>query len=337
MNLKKKYLKLRLPNNTEPIKQQKGAKMKKIPVLILLGFCSFIYAQEFPVLKGDYLGQTPPGDIPVVFAPEIVSSNDSEHSSPAFSPDGNEIFWWVIKLPSHNDEKYVFKGMTMQRVQDKWTAPDETAYCGVPFFSQDGKRLYFGYSEPLPVGKAEGPYYIEKQGNNWSEVKTLGLIARYPELKFANDPTLTRNGTLYFLGYAEGPKNNYGIYRSELINGEYRKPELLPRSINLPTFLNWTPFIAPDESYLLFSSNRSGSLDDYGDLYISFRIADGNWTEPVNLGDQVNTSWQETTPMLSPDSKYLFFTRETPNHGKDVFWVSANIIDKLREKSNEKK
>ena len=76
----------------------------------------------------------------------------------------------------------------------------------------------------------------------------------------------------------------YGIYRAELINGEYAKPELLPRSINLPPFLNWAPFIAPDESYLLFSSNRTGSLDEYGDLYISRRQADGSWTDPVSSG-----------------------------------------------------
>jgi len=123
------------------------------------------------------------------------------------------------------------------------------------------------------------------------------------------------------LVHAPGPLNDSGIYRAEFINGEYARPELLPRSINLPPFLNWAPFIAPDESYVLFSSNRAGSLDDAGDLYISRRLADGGWTDPVSLGEPVNSREQEWFPRLSPDGKYLFFTRPTPGHDQDVYWV----------------
>ena len=125
-------------------------------------------------------------------------------------------------------------------------------------------------------------------------------------------PTIARNGSLYFGAYTPGPLNDYGIYRAELVNGEYAKPELLPRSINLPPFLNWTPFLAPDESYLLFSSNRRDPEHDGGDLYVSRRLADGSWTDPVSLGEPVNTDRQERLPVLSNDGKYLFFTRPTP-------------------------
>ena len=119
--------------------------------------------------------------------------------------------------------------------------------------------------------------------------------------------SITRNGTLYFMGYTPGTLNDYGIYRTELVHGEYAKPELLPRSINLPPFLNWTPFIAPDESYLLFSSNRRDPEHDDGDLYT-----------------------QERFPSVSLDGKYLFFTRWTPDHDEDVFWVDAVSIPALR-------
>jgi Tol biopolymer transport system component len=146
---------------------------------------------------------------------------------------------------------------------------------------------------------------------------------------------VTRTGTLYFIGHAPGGmRNDFGIYRSELVNGEYAKPQLLPRSINLPPALNWAPFIAPDESYLLFSSNRTGSLDDYGDLYISRRLADGNWTDPVSLGEPVNTPRQEVFPGLSPDGKYLFFARDTPGRGNDIYWVDAATIPALRSSNN---
>jgi Tol biopolymer transport system component len=136
------------------------------------------------------------------------------------------------------------------------------------------------------------------------------------------------------MSHLEGPYNSIGIYRAEFINGEYAKPEPLPRSINKEDFLNWTPFIAPDESYLLFSSNRHNPEKDAGDLYISYRSSDGSWSEPLNIGAPVNTIDQERFPMLSPDGKYLFFTRPTAEYHQDVFWVSAKTIKHLKTNYN---
>lgn len=133
------------------------------------------------------------------------------------------------------------------------------------------------------------------------------------------------------MSHLEGPMNGDGIYRAEFINGEYTKPEPLPLSINKAGFLNWTPFIAADESYLLFSSNRKDPNNDGGDLYISLHLIDGSWTNPVNLGEAVNSPGQERFPMLSPDGKHLFFTRPTSEFHQDVFWVNAKIIDELRK------
>ncbi|MBN1363231.1 MAG: PD40 domain-containing protein [Syntrophaceae bacterium] len=109
-----------------------------------------------------------------------------------------------------------------------------------------------------------------------------------------------------------------------------QKPELLPPTINAPgDNLNWTPFIAPDESCLIFCSN--------GDLYICFRKPDGSWTDRVNLGEPINSKERERFPVVSPDGKYLFFTRWTPDHDEDVFWVSAGIIGKLKAKAIQEK
>jgi hypothetical protein len=315
--------------------------MKKHLLLLLFVFNSFVYAQEFPVLKGDYLGQAPPGDTPIVFARGIVSTDNTlSHSAPAFSPDGNEVFWLLNRPPRGKGGKWLSPMMmTMRRVGDVWTAPVVAPFLGEPVFSIDGKRFYFTHCPTLDT-KDVGPYFVEKKGNSWSEPKSVGLIARFPELQFVYDLSIARNGTLYILSYAAGQSDNYGnhygIYRAELINGEYAKPELLPPGINKPGTLNWTPFIAPDESYLLFSSSRRSS-NDGGDLYVCFRKPDGSWTDAVSLGATINSDKQERFPAVSPDGKYLFFTREIPDHDDDVFWVSAKIIDRLRENNNIKK
>jgi Tol biopolymer transport system component len=94
---------------------------------------------------------------------------------------------------------------------------------------------------------------------------------------------------------------------------------------------NWAPFISPDESYLIFCSTRGLSEYDQGDLFISFHKHDGSWTDPVTLGTTINTNQMERFSTLSPDGKYLFFTRDTEGYDEDVYWVSAKIIDDIKK------
>ncbi|MBP7509930.1 MAG: PD40 domain-containing protein [Prolixibacteraceae bacterium] len=317
--------------------------MKKgflIIVMILIIKSSF--GQEFTDLYGDYLGQTAPGDTPLVFAPGIVSTDSLiEHSAPTFSPDGKEVFWWVVRSPKTSNEKWTSWGMTMRCVEGRWTVPEVTPYYGGPNFSIDGKRLYF--PGLYPDKKTDGPYFIDKQGNDWSHPQKLDIVARFPEIKGAGSFSFTHNGTFYFNGDAGGKEliKESRIFRIKLVNGEYTKLELLPDNINLSPYNNLFPLIAPDESYLIFTSNRKGSLGG-GDLYISFHNIDTDtWTEPINMGEPINTVKEERLPGLSPDGKYLFFTRLTrsgfPDFDHDIFWVSTEVIVRLKEKYNIKK
>jgi ankyrin repeat protein len=279
-------------------------------------------------LSGPYLGQPLPGEMPQVFARGIVSTDDQQHGAPTFSPDGNEVFWQTNRLDS--EKKWHVSVMTARRVGDRWTPPEVSPYGGGPVFSPDGQRLYFDSK-----GEGDDPYYLEKQGDRWGENKYVRIVSRFPELKFAYNVSIARSGTLYFLGHAGGLGlwNDYGLYRAELINGEYTKPELLPPSVNPPGALNWTPFVAPDESYLIFCSRRMIPKDDYGDLYVCFRQPDGTWSDRVSLGAPINSKVLERFPTVSPDGKYLFFTRWTPEHDEDVFWVSAEIVEQVKAKT----
>ena len=317
--------------------------MKKVFLtLILILIVQYSLGQQFTGLHGDYLGQTPPGDTPAVFAPGIVSTMYMEHSTLAISPDGNEIFWWVRPGPKIDSSLYQpdtwISSKTMKRIGDRWTAPTGSPYGGGAAFSPDGKRLFF--SSFMPYNKSNGPYVVEKQGDTWSEPQNIGLVERFPELKSVHSPTITRSGTLYFAADTAGlgRLKDHILYRAKLVNGKYTKLEMLPPSINLPFSLNYSPFIAPDEKFLIFSSNRPGSLDNYGDLYISFHnMKEDTWSEPVNLGEPINTVGQESSPGLSPDGKYLFYTGPVVGRQADIFWVSSKIIDRLRKKSNIEK
>jgi WD40-like Beta Propeller Repeat len=93
--------------------------------------------------------------------------------------------------------------------------------------------------------------------------------------------------------------------------------------------------ITLEHSAAIFSSSRERK---YVDLYICFHdINNDKWSEPLKLGDAINTSTQETFPFVSPDGKYLFFTRWTDEkNDMDVYWVSSSFIDSLKEKHLEK-
>jgi len=79
------------------------------------------------------------------------------------------------------------------------------------------------------------------------------------------------------------------------------------------------PFIAPDESYLIF--------DQMGELFITFKKDNGEWSSSIKLNNEINTSEFEFAPHVTPDGKYLFFTRED-----NIYWVNIKVIDVLKPK-----
>jgi Tol biopolymer transport system component len=113
------------------------------------------------------------------------------------------------------------------------------------------------------------------------------------------------------------------IYSSEIKNGEFERPVKLGPGINTSSY-DADVFVAPDESYLIFSANRPGGLGS-GDLHVSFRKPDGTWTSSKSLGNSINTETDDFCPYVSPDGKYLFYASRG-----DIYWVSTDVIRKMR-------
>ncbi|MCP5101786.1 MAG: hypothetical protein GY950_00320 [bacterium] len=283
---------------------------------------SFAGQENFPLLKGPYLGQKPPGLTPELFASGIVSTERTELNC-AFSPDGSELFFTVWKAGQNTL-------MTMKQENGCWTRPAVAAFSGSysdvdPYITRDGKRLYFSSMRPLTgtgAAKDSDIWYVEKTGEGkWSKPIHPGM----PNTPGKDDyyTSITREGTLYFSIF-ETHGSPGDIYRSRLKNGHYTAPERIKNSVST-RFNEHDPFVAPDESYLIFTSNRPGGYGR-GDLYISFRSPGGTWTEPKNMGKTINSTGYDFCPLLSPDGKYLFFTRNINRNG-DIYWVDAKIIN----------
>ena len=282
-----------------------------------------------------YLGQKPPGMVPEKFAEGILPTDGIQHCFPAFSPDGNEVYWMNVDMEAR---KGIIKYMEVS--DGVWSKPEIASFSGefndhAPVFSSDGKRIYFASSRPSGTGKGKNIWYVERNESGWSDPVNLGSPPN-TELG-ASQPSLTRDGSIYFVGILEGAQWNTGIYRSKIIDGSYSDPEPVVEIFNTiegkvidTTYVDYTPYIAPDESYLIFSSSRPGRKSTETDMYVSFKNKYGSWREPVNMGDKINNGMTATFPFVSHDGKYLFFNRFDETDTDVFFWVSSKVIDEFR-------
>jgi len=271
------------------------------------------------LVQGPYLGQTPPGSTPAVFAPNVVSTEGGELNS-VFSPDGHEFYFtrqrrvWVVR-----EENGVWGRPQRLAVAGDYSAVDM-------FVTGDGTRMYICSDRPL-AGRGEAKkdrdiWVVTRAAQGWSDPTNLGETVNSP--KDDVYPTLTARGDLYFCSRREGGRGRHDIYRARPAEGGLGRPENLGSPINTE-HSDFDPFIAPDESYVIFASARPGGLGN-ADLYISFRGKDGAWSEPRNMGAPVNSPYLEYAPMLSPDGKHLFFTSGRGG-ADDIYWVDARVID----------
>ncbi len=117
------------------------------------------------------------------------------------------------------------------------------------------------------------------------------------------------------------------IFKADRVDGTYTNLLELPDPPNSP-YSEGTMQIAPDQSYIIYDSNRPG----YGlhDLYVSFKNQDDTWSPSQNFGSPINGSHEEVFPGLSPDDKYMFFVSLKPGDlGYNPYWVSSCVIDPL--------
>jgi Tol biopolymer transport system component len=245
---------------------------------------------------------------PTVFAEGVVSTDDYE-SHPAFTPDGKTLYF-LKNSPTFNFWTIVVTHFKNNR----WSMPEVAPFSGQyrdadPFITADGSRLYFISDRPTlaPNGKDEPRsldiWMMEKRGDAWGEPKNPGG----PLNSTGNEwyPTLASDGTLYFGSDRAGGKGRTDIYRSRLVEGKYTEPENLGDSINTASD-EFEPYIAPDQSYLIFMAARPDGRGG-SDLYLSYNRA-GAWTKAVNLGEKINSIGSEYSPKVSPDGRYFFWT-----------------------------
>ena len=261
-----------------------------------------------------YFGEEPPGLTPKLFAPGIISTHGHFEFGCTFSPDGKEFY-----ITRRADDRGTNLIMVSKWIEGGWTAPDTAEFSKgwdhEPHISPDGKKLYFGTTRLKP--EADQPSYgiwvMERLDDGWStpEFAADGMYA-----------SATLDGSIYVTdisGQTEG-----GIVKLSRKEGVFQAPVRLGGGVNSPVN-GIHPFIAPDESYLLFDCYRKDGFGGEGDLYVSFRDSEGNWSNAINLGAVVNGPGVDFCASVSPDGKYIFYTKN-----RDIYWVSIDILESLK-------
>jgi ankyrin repeat protein len=267
---------------------------------------------EFPKLDAKYIDPNLPGQKPVRFAPGIISQpHHFEHSIFSFTVDMKTACWADWQRTG------ISKIFVMENKSGSWQAPRTVHLRATnPCIAPDGKRIYFTAPRILADGKDAADndiFYIQKTEKGWSNRINLG-----PNVNTEGDdsqPVVTRDGTVYFC-------HNADIYRSRLVDGRYAPKEKLPTPINSES-TQAEPYIAPDESFLLFRSIGQGGMAE-PNYYFSSRNADGSWTEPVNIAKKVKDEGPFPIglfPSLTPDRRYMIYFL-----GGDYYWLNISAV-----------
>lgn len=283
-------------------------------------------------LTGPYFGQEQPGNKSKIFAPEFISTEFGELNS-IFTQDGKEFYFSRRGIPRKPSNIMVSK-----MIKDVWTKPEPVEFTDIYsdidlFITKDGGGMIFCSNRPhqkYDKEKTDHDFWISKrQGNNWSEPV---LFAEEAASKFEDFfPVVTKNGNLYFNSQRGGLGTN-DIYCSRFANGKYLTAEKLPEPIN-SIFREFDAYVSPDESMIIFSSERPGGFG-CSDIYICFKKNENSWTDPLNMGEDINSPGWEYGSSLSPEGKFFFYTSDK-RMNEDIYWVSSKIIEDLKVKAFE--
>ena len=282
-----------------------------------------------------YLGQPPPGLTPARFAPGIVSTEAIEINA-AFRPDFREFFF-------ARQVDGVFTLFRSTLAGTRWSEPAALPIFpgGAPgvavdmAFAPDGRELFFMGRFKPGVPPMEAPIDIwvtRRQEERWATAELLTDVSSDVSDVY---PVVVADGSLYFTSNRPGGHGQSDIYRAQRRpNGRFDAPVNIGSPPNSSEGEGDT-FVSPDERYLIFTSRRAGGAG-FGDLYVSFRTSDRSWGPGVSLGAAINTPDHEFCPMVTPDGRYLFFSRTygggtwATTKDADVFWVDIAVIERLR-------
>ncbi len=293
--------------------------MKKslIPLLLPLLVTNASVAQDnFPVLEAGYFGQETPELIPKLFAPGIVSNAQRHEYGVSFSAGLDAMYFTA----EDNGRAAVYFS-TLEN--NRWTKPAKANLSNGSAKQEYGARVSAGGGTLFFSTESEqgdnNIWFATRSGDAWGEPSLLKPGSNNGNLAFAS---LARWGDIYYHNLVDGK-----LYYAPRFSRQY--PYQYPVNIAYGT----NGQVSPDQHYLLVEAHKDNDPNKDKDLFVYFKQEDGTWSQPVALGNGVNTPRAEGRPSLTSDGKFLFFSRYDKQGGNaNIYWVSADVIQIAKER-----
>jgi len=224
------------------------------------------------------------------------------------SPQGDELYSTVTS-PANQFAAII----TSRKVDGTWTPPAIASFSGTwsdiePMFTPDGQRLWFSSTRPKPDrdGDDWDLWYMERTADGWSAPVNPGAPINSEANEFY--PSIASNGNVYFTAERDIGEGSEDILRAVWEDGRYSRIESIGPGVNTGGF-EFNAFVAPDESYVLFSA-QGGRADAIGggDLYLSRRSEDGTFAPAKILPEGINSAVLDYCPFVH-DGRLYFTSR----------------------------
>ena len=200
-----------------------------------------------------------------------------------------------------------------------------------PCITADGNRIVFTTRRPETTNDAtdvegDGKYFeniytatLDSTGKSFT--KAVSVSSSINTKAHDAVSSISPDGKQIFIYYNDlnnPAKRGGSVFVSKVMNGKWKVPESLGKPIN-SSYWEGGACVSPDGKRYFFSSERKGS---YGgsDIWMVEKINKTEWGQPVNLGPEINTVYDEGGMFLAPDGKTLFFCSNGPKSmgGYDV-------------------
>lgn len=284
------------------------------------------------------------------FYPVSLQQDGRVTLTPGFTPDGNTIYFAqsecspIWKCPQTLKRSH--------RTDTGWTPPIDVSLGQVgrvdwPRVSPDGNTLLFSWSADrkdlvgLDINENFDLFTLDLTNPGAPPAPIYGGDINRPragsisKTRFIHNetlPSLTNNGTLYFMTERPDGTGERDIYITRKIDdGRWAMAVPLPAPINTSGRDDGVWVDATESTMLLTYPDRGGQGGS--DLFVSFR-QDGTWTAPVNLGSSINTRYAEFGAVLTPDKQQILFSSDRPFDDQPTgllqVWVAPINLDDYR-------
>jgi hypothetical protein len=206
-----------------------------------------------------------------------------------------------------------------------------------PHVAMNGRLLYFTAPRRRDAASTDpdgdwDTWVVRLTTGDQSSAERLTSLANSPDNEMY--PSVTIDSTIFFGVRQRFPGTGSTTLAPGTIAYHHKKVRTTPVPLRLTDISNPSnPYVTPDGRVLIVSA--TGRDGGRANLFVSVRGGDGRWSAPRDLGPEVNSGDVEFCPSLTPDRRYLFFSRIRYDGeralGNDIHVIPVESVPVLRE------